>query len=159
MTATEIDATIYALYPRKVGRVAALKAIAKAVKVVQKEHGCDALEARRVLYKAVHAYARSPAGQNPDRTLIPHPATWFNRGSYFDDPQEWQHGGNNGNSSNGHFQGKTTQSIAAANRAIDFIAERGRLRRESERDSSIAGEVGDTEAGEAGRRGLLAFGG
>ena len=24
-----------------------------------------------------------------DRQFIPHPATWFNRGSYDDDPKEW----------------------------------------------------------------------
>jgi hypothetical protein len=84
---------IYQAYPRKVARLAALKAIAKAVTYLAQWDGISPIEARRKLYKATLLYARSPDGQNPDRTKIPHPATWYNRGSYLDDPKEWHHGG------------------------------------------------------------------
>ena len=90
MTPSEMDGLIYSIYPRKIARIDAMKAIAKAAKQLAKQNGTDETEARRWLYKACATYAKSPAGQNPDRTLIPHPATWFNRGSYLDDPQEWQ---------------------------------------------------------------------
>jgi uncharacterized protein YdaU (DUF1376 family) len=72
--------TIYEAYPRKVGRDAALKAIAKA----QKQ-----LPAADLLAK-VKAYAYATARwSDDDRKFIPHPATWFNRGSYHDDPATW----------------------------------------------------------------------
>lgn len=74
---------VYNAYPRKVGRSAAIKAIQKAGKGVGMER----------LLKAVKAYAeatsRWPA---EERQYIPHPATWFNRGSYDDDPKEWERG-------------------------------------------------------------------
>lgn len=90
---TESDqiAAIYEAYPRKVGRLAAIKAIQKAVSFLSKSENITPLEARRKLYRATILYWRSPQGQNSDRTMIPHPATWYNRGSYLDDPKEWQH--------------------------------------------------------------------
>ena len=95
---SEQISAIYDKYPRKVGKIAALKAIQKAVSYLVKEQKITALEARRKLYKATANYAKSPDGRNADRTKIPHPATWYNRGSYLDDPKEWQHGGfSNGN--------------------------------------------------------------
>lgn len=94
MTAeTDQILAIYKLYPRRVGRIAALSEINKAVAFLVKTEGMDALDARRTLYKAVLAYARSPEGQNPDKTKVPHPRTWFHQGRYLDDPKEWQHGG------------------------------------------------------------------
>jgi hypothetical protein len=75
---------IYAAYPRKIARSAAIKAIQKAGKAVGMEK----------LLKAVKAYAeatsRWPA---EERQYIPHPATWFNQGRYDDDPKEWERGG------------------------------------------------------------------
>lgn len=95
-TETEQIAEIYKVYPRRVAKIAALKAIQKAVTFLVHSEKITSLEARRKLYRATLQYARSLDGQNPDRTLIPHPATWYNRGSYLDDPKEWQHGGTNG---------------------------------------------------------------
>jgi hypothetical protein len=74
---------IYATYPRRVGKQAAIKAIQKAGKGA----GMDKL------LKAVKAYAKATESwPEEDRKYIPHPATWFNRGSYDDDPKEWVRG-------------------------------------------------------------------
>lgn len=90
MTPAEMDSLIYLQYPRKIGRDAALKAIGKAAQRLAKQNGTDEVESRRWIYKATKAYATSPAGQNPNRTLIPHPSTFYNQGRYLDDPREWQ---------------------------------------------------------------------
>jgi len=63
-----------------VGKQAAIKAIQKAAKSV----GMDRLLQVTTLYAV--ATARWP---QEDKQYIPHPATWFNRGSYEDDPKEW----------------------------------------------------------------------
>lgn len=84
---------IYSAYPRKIGKQAALKAIIKAVKGhmgserVSVSAGMAEMLRLTRLYAA--AVARWPAA---DKQFIPHPATWFNRGSYEDDPKEWQRG-------------------------------------------------------------------
>jgi uncharacterized protein YdaU (DUF1376 family) len=70
---------IYQAYPRRVGKTAALKAIAKAAK------NCPELLAKTTAYAA----AVSQWSQN-ERQYIPHPSTWFNRGSFDDDPETWQ---------------------------------------------------------------------
>jgi hypothetical protein len=76
---------IYALYPRKVGKTSALRAIERILKAgkVPPED----------LLVTVRNYARAtatwPAG---DEVFIPHPATWFNSGRYDDDPREWLRG-------------------------------------------------------------------
>ena len=80
---------IYRLYPRKVGKRTALKAIGAAVNRVADEGTPDPVGYLRA---AVTAYAASPAGQPPpsDGTdYRPHPATWFNQGRFDDDRQEW----------------------------------------------------------------------
>lgn len=81
---------IYANYPRKIGKQAALKAIAKAIKAKGRvgDTAADAWMLARVLAYA-HATQSWPAA---DKQFIPHPATWFNRGSYDDDPKEWVRG-------------------------------------------------------------------
>lgn len=71
---------IYAAYPRKVAKKDALKAICNAMKTA----GREKLLASTKLYAA--AMAKCPL---EERKFIPHPATWFNRGSYDDDPAEW----------------------------------------------------------------------
>lgn len=71
---------IYAAYPRKVAKQDALKAIRNAMKAT----GGARLLAATKLYGA--AMAKCPL---EERKFIPHPATWFNRGSYEDDPAEW----------------------------------------------------------------------
>jgi len=76
---------IYAAYPRKVARDAALKAIEKRL-----DQGVDAQE----LLDATHAFAiATEAWEVGDRQYIPHPATWFNAGSFADDQREWNRGG------------------------------------------------------------------
>lgn len=80
-------AHIYAAYPRKVGKTAALKAIQRAIRHIGVTRGPDGLLERTKAYAA--ATAQWPAA---DKQFIPHPATWFNRGSYDDDPKEWLRG-------------------------------------------------------------------
>lgn len=76
-----IEETIYEIYPRKVGKKDALKAIKNAL----------ATKTPAELQTAVKAYAEAVAlWPESDRQFIPHPATWFNRGSYDDDPQTWK---------------------------------------------------------------------
>lgn len=71
---------IYAHYPRKVGKEAALKAIMKALTHVP----AAMLESR------IKAFAECASRYTTkDRVFIPHPATWFNQGRYDDDPKEW----------------------------------------------------------------------
>lgn len=74
---------VYAAYPRKVGRKTAIKAIELALKV---------LSVAELLAK-VEAYRLATDKWPPsERQFIPYPATWFNRGSYTDDPKEWERG-------------------------------------------------------------------
>ncbi len=76
---------IYQAYPRKEARKAALAAIERAGKTFS--GGMVGLLERTRLYAL--AVARWPA---EDRCFIPHPATWFNRASYEDDPVLWNRG-------------------------------------------------------------------
>lgn len=64
----------YFAYPRKVGKDAARKAYAKAVKRVAPE----------VLLAAVQRYANDP--NLPDAQFTPHPSTWLNEGRWDDEP-------------------------------------------------------------------------
>lgn len=87
-TTTPVDA-IYGAYPRKVAPKKAKKAIVAALASVGHVE----------LLRATQAYAAAVA-KWPDklrfhdgRDTVPHPATWFNRGSYADDPKEWECGG------------------------------------------------------------------
>ena len=73
-------AGIYALYPRKEGRAAALKAIEKAIKT----------DGYAVVMEATEAYAKAVSmWPDGDRRFIPHPATWFNQQRYLDDRTAW----------------------------------------------------------------------
>lgn len=81
---------IYQAYPRKVGKGEAVKAIRRAISNMQAA-GRSERAAQEYLFVRTAAYARSPAGRNGEFT--PHPATWFNRGSFDDDEQEWQRPG------------------------------------------------------------------
>lgn len=73
---------IYQAFPRKQGKIDAIAAIKKAMK---REDPAHLLERTKAFAIAVD---RWPADEKP--RFIPHPATWFNRGSYDDDPQTWQ---------------------------------------------------------------------
>ena len=72
---------IYALYPRKVARAAALKAIGHALR----RHSGDSL------VTAVTAYAAAVAEYSAaERQFVPHPASWFNGDRFLDDPAQWR---------------------------------------------------------------------
>ena len=86
---------IYQEYPRKEGRRKALTAIAAAVARIRKGEGVlapipDKRDAQAHLWRRTEAYAKSPAGSRADKTLIPHPSTWFGQGRYLDDDSNWQ---------------------------------------------------------------------
>ena len=69
-------AALYKAYPRRVGRIAAYKAIARALKLKSCEE----------LMTAVQAFARQVVYEEREERFIPHPATWFNAGRYEDEP-------------------------------------------------------------------------
>lgn len=72
---------IYALYPRKVGRAAALKAIEKAI----------ASNPPQMVYERTKAYALAvQSWSEHDQQFIPHPATWYNQERFHDDPSTWE---------------------------------------------------------------------
>lgn len=82
-------AAIYEAYPRRVGKIDAEKAIAKALLRIAQE-GKD--DPHAYLLERVMAYRRSPAGAPPGmgcEDFRPHPATWFNQGRYADDEAQW----------------------------------------------------------------------
>lgn len=88
---------IYAAYPRKVGRAAALQSIKKAMEKVR-----DPAK----LYSAVLDYASAVKTWAPTTRFtangtdtVPHPTTWFNQERWTDDRSEWQRGGQKANPS------------------------------------------------------------
>jgi uncharacterized protein YdaU (DUF1376 family) len=82
---------LYSLYPRKLDKLDAKKAIRKAVGVViagDADHPAMRLhEALDCLAQRVTLYAQCVQGY--DRDYIPYPASWFNAGSFWDDEREW----------------------------------------------------------------------
>lgn len=62
------------VYPRKVGKAAALRAFRKALKQVDAQ----------VILEGARRFAEDP--NLPQKQFIPHPATWLNRGSWDDEP-------------------------------------------------------------------------
>jgi hypothetical protein len=99
-----LAAPIYHEYPRKVAKAAALKEIGKSITAVAKRGATDNHEAFNGdidlaagwLKSRTVLFAKSPQGQREDKTFIPHPATWFHRGQYDDDPSEWKNVGTSG---------------------------------------------------------------
>lgn len=90
----DFPSVIYGVYPRKTGKLAALKAIAKAMKAIAPKPGSTTQwDAGEVLLERVQAYA-SAVAQWPasEKQYIPMPATWFNQGRYDDDPKTWLRG-------------------------------------------------------------------
>ena len=74
-----LAANIYAEYPRKIGRGAALKAIQIALKKVSYEE----------LLVSTKAYARQWAGKKKDdMKYCPHPVTWFRQERWADEMEE-----------------------------------------------------------------------
>lgn len=102
-TETIAAAVIYDLYPRKVARKDALKAIETAMKSRPAQY----------LLAQTKAYAAAVAiWPEHERKYVPHPATWFNRESFDDDPVTWikQPAGANER----QMRAATTEDFAAA---------------------------------------------
>lgn len=79
-----IAEAIYKAYPRHIGKKAALKAIAGAMRGIPSS---DLLKLTMEYAKQVTKWSAK------EREFVPHPSTWFNRGSYLDDQGEWVKGG------------------------------------------------------------------
>ena len=70
----------WAEYPRKVSKIPARLAYAKAAKLV----------GHRALLSTIKAYRAATNDYKPkDRRFIPYPASWLNAGKYDDDQAEW----------------------------------------------------------------------
>ncbi len=72
---------IYQAYPRRIAKTNALAAIRKVV--------ASGISADLLLEKTQQFAAATAKWGEGDKKFIPHPATWFNRGSYDDDPKTW----------------------------------------------------------------------
>lgn len=77
---------IWDLFPRKVGKLQAVKSIEKALKTIQKEFDLEnPQDATGFLVEKIKELAKSSEGI--ESQFIPHPATWLNQGRYLD-PKE-----------------------------------------------------------------------
>lgn len=83
ITKKNIAQRIWEAYPRKVGKLAAMRAINRAL-AKSGHHG-------EYLLDKVKEFAASPAGKKGSFT--PHCSSWFNAGKYDDDPSEWHREG------------------------------------------------------------------
>jgi hypothetical protein len=111
---------IYEAYPRRVGKIDAEKAIAKALLRIAQD-GKD--DPHAYLLERVMAYRRSPAGAPPGmgcEDFRPHPATWFNQGRYADDESQWHriNGGLKRQAANDDAE-KMKQTLAEAHKIFD----------------------------------------
>lgn len=98
---TFTDVQIYEGYPRKIARDDALNAIKRAR---TKLSTAGEPFPSGFLMEKVKLFAECRKGQDPQFT--PHPATWFNKGRYNDDPSEW-------NVQNGKHQTQRAKPTAA----------------------------------------------
>jgi hypothetical protein len=101
-TETQLE-QLYGLYPRKRDKLAAKKAIRKAVGVViagDPDHPAMPLEeALNYLAQRITLYARCVQGCDPE--FVPYPASWFNAGSFWDDERDWSSKQNRTSNANG----------------------------------------------------------
>ena len=75
---------VYAEYPRKVGKPAALRSIQKAI---------DGFGGDKVLQATKRFAAKWKTVPVSEMAFCPHPATWFNQERFNDDPSTWGRGG------------------------------------------------------------------
>lgn len=91
LTITDMANAVYGVYPRKVARRAALKAIEHALTRIHdgevNEKPMIWEDAYKFLITKTRQYADSPAGNRGSMT--PHPATFFNQSRYLDHEVEW----------------------------------------------------------------------
>jgi hypothetical protein len=85
---TEADVeAIYAAYPLKRGKGAALPKIRAALKAVSARSEITPAGAAAWLLERTTAFAESPKGRSGE--YIPNPATWYNQARYDDEPAAW----------------------------------------------------------------------
>lgn len=84
---------IYELFPKKVGRDAALQAITKALAKNTTEY---LLDKTSQFARAVADWPSSYRYFNDGADRCPHPSTWFNEARYADDPSTWKRHGSRG---------------------------------------------------------------
>ena len=73
---------IYHLYPKKVGKVAAMKAINAALRSISFNQLMECV--------AEFAEIAEKARRTERWQFVPHPSTWFNQGRWDDDRDEWR---------------------------------------------------------------------
>lgn len=78
LSKNELASEIYDLYPRKVNREDAIRAIVKAL----------GRKDSKFLRERTSLFAQKINGA--DRQYVPYPASWFNSGGYDSDPAEWE---------------------------------------------------------------------
>jgi hypothetical protein len=134
------ELAIYSLYPRKEGKQAAIVAIQKTVRRLMKGEAphspMSKPEAVAYLTLRVTEYAESSVGSQADKTMIPHPATWFNKGRYDDDQKNWNNSGGNNAGTRKSTTPKSDNNMAMLD---DLLA--------GEADSRAAHHNGGTETG------------
>lgn len=81
---------VYALYPKKVGRDEALRAITKQLKSHPLAY---LLDKTNQFAEAVNSWPVSYRYFQDGGDRCPHPASWFNQGRFADDPKEWRRSG------------------------------------------------------------------
>lgn len=91
---------IYQVYPLKVGKPAALKAIRTQLDSIAPEK----------LLELTKAYAAARKG---DLDFVPHPSTWFNQQRFNDNPETWKPHANKSNTPQ-----RVDRSIGTANEGI-----------------------------------------
>lgn len=79
----EMAHQIYMVYPRKIARPSALRAICRALRKVPFQ---ILLEKTK---KFADITAKNLAADADSKRFVPHPATWFNQERYNDNPAEW----------------------------------------------------------------------
>lgn len=81
---------VYELFPKKVGKEDALRAISAALKKHPIEY---LLDKTNQFAEAVRSWPSSYRYFQDGGDRCPHPASWYNAGRYADDPKEWRRQG------------------------------------------------------------------
>jgi hypothetical protein len=93
---------IYNLFPKKVGREDALRAISAALKKHSLEYLLDKTNQFR---ECVESWPTAYRYFQDGGDRCPHPASWYNAGRFADDPKEWRrHGAKNSGPQKIHVQ-------------------------------------------------------
>lgn len=73
---------VWSEFPRKVGKLKAMPAIAKAIRIVSDERGIEPMQAVDFLVESVRRLSKQ--SRDKDTQYVPHPITWLNQGRYLD---------------------------------------------------------------------------